>query len=181
MIFAVVGCAGVEPNSLKQSDSFEVLLLRDPVTWVHTDKSLTSSVDYLHKLEPGEYTAAYEDGVGRYYLGGTGCLSLQVIGGASVPAELSHDVIEMDCGVYLPFDEAKPVGISVFMHSLRKRGARPQEGSLVKDGRAVPPLLPGHGSGAAIFAAIIHAQVGQLKPYHWNPPKGISREVFLVR
>ena len=191
----VVACTGVAPSSLKQSLSSEVLVLRDPVTWTHTEQSLRLTRDYLLKLKAGEYRAAFEDQGGRYYRGAPGCLSLHVVAATGASAGLTPD-LENDCAVYFPFDNRKPGRVFVVIGSLRTQGGRAADRSVSvatsQDGVSAlatqaaitgpsPVGVAGGAVSGAVAGAIIAADVGRLKEYAWGAPEGIPRAVFVTR
>ena len=189
-------CTGIDPKSLKASSTSDFIFLREPVTWIHTDKNLRFSSSYRLNLESGKYIATYEDDAGRFYRGHSGCLALKLIEEKNTPLELSRETHEIDCAIYVPFDESSPARAFIFLQTFRKRDvlahnknslSSTQFGAGAGATQAVlsTPATPlaaglGAGIGTGVVNGIIAAEAGRLAEYSWNDSAGIPRSKFLI-
>ncbi len=189
-------CTGINPNSLRPSSASTSLLLPETVSWNHTDKNIRFNTSYKLELEPGKYIAVYEDDVGRFYRGSPGCLTLKIIEEKDTPPELSREIHEFDCAIYVPFNSSEPARAFIFNQAFRKRyiannnqylSSNTQEGvqKAATQAALTTPATPlaagiGAGIGTGIVNGIIAADSGRLTEYSWNDPAGIPRSKFLL-
>lgn len=183
LLLALGGCIGMAPNNFKLPAQASSVILSQPVVY----PARYNIADWEATLAAGLYQATREDQGGTYYTGAPGCFSEKLLKTSwNIPQMAAGESSVVDCGIYVPFDEALPIRIFSIFGTGRRQSGQAAQGidpalqtqailSATTTSPAPVQAAVGAGLGNAIGMALLDSQKGNFQFIRVQPDPQILK------